>query len=336
MKIDKEELKNLGYNLIPVSEIKIEKVEDFNNEYVYDLEVDDGSHTFFANDILVHNSIYVRMDNILKLLFKTTKIDWYDEATFEKIKGFVDTKFQNALNNHVADFICNRFKTDQRRIEFKREKISSEGEYLAKKRYVCHVRNDEGLDVDKFSYTGVDIAKNELPNEIKKLLKDCVQGMMKDDWDNSKFQDKIMEIYDIYCNLPIKDTAYIKNLNTPKESIGFLKMEKGAGVHARSAEMYNQLIDQMGLSGKYDKINRGDRFYYVYIKSNNKYGIDCIAWKDYYPKEFEKLFEINTNLMFDKQVISPLKGFIQNHRFSSFDPNNIVIKGENGINLFDL
>ena len=67
MKIDKEELKNLGYNLIPVSEIKIEKVEDFNDEYVYDLEVDDGSHTFFANDILVHNSIYVRMDNILKL-----------------------------------------------------------------------------------------------------------------------------------------------------------------------------------------------------------------------------------------------------------------------------
>ena len=202
----------------------IEKIEDFDDEYVYDLEVEDGSHTFFANNILVHNSIYVRMDNILKLLFKTTKIDWYNKETFTKIKSFVDTKFQNALNNHVADFICNTFKTDQRRIEFKREKISSEGEYLAKKRYVCHVRDNEGLECDKFSYTGVDIAKNELPDTIKKLLKDCVEGMMKFDWDNSIFQKKIMEIYDIYSNLPIKDTAYIKNLNTPKESIGFLKI----------------------------------------------------------------------------------------------------------------
>ena len=71
MNISKEELKELGYNLIPVSEIKIEKIEDFDDEYVYDLEVEDGSHTFFANDILVHNSIYVRMDNILKLLLET-------------------------------------------------------------------------------------------------------------------------------------------------------------------------------------------------------------------------------------------------------------------------
>ena len=246
--ISKEELEMRGYELVPASDVKIEKIEDFNDEYVYDLEVEDGSHTFFANDILVHNSIYVRMDNILKLLFKTTKIDWYDKETFSKIKTFVDTKFQNALNNHVADFICDTFKTDQRRIEFKREKISSEGEYCAKKRYVVHVRDNEGLECDKFSYTGVDIAKNELPDSIKKLLKDCVEGMMKFDWDNSTFQKKIMEIYDIYTNLPIKDTAYIKNLNTPKESTGFLKMEKGAGVHARAAEMYNQLIEQMKIT----------------------------------------------------------------------------------------
>ena len=172
MMISKEELEMRGYKLVPASDVKIEQIEDFNDEYVYDLEVEDGSHTFFANDILVHNSIYVRMDNILKLLFKTTKIDWYDKETFAKIKAFVDTKFQNALNNHVADFICDTFKTDQRRIEFKREKISSEGEYCAKKRYVVHVRDNEGLECDKFSYTGVDIAKNELPDSIKKLLKD--------------------------------------------------------------------------------------------------------------------------------------------------------------------
>ena len=268
----------------------------------------------------------------------TSAISEYDAA---KLVGMSEREYSDYMKvktavSKGADFICNTFKTDQRRIEFKREKISSEGEYLAKKRYVCHVRDNEGLECDKFSYTGVDIAKNELPDTIKKLLKDCVEGMMKFDWDNSIFQKKIMEIYDIYSNLPIKDTAYIKNLNTPKESTGFLKMEKGAGVHARSAEMYNQLIEQLKITNRYEKINRGDRFYYIYVKSNNKYGIDCIAWKDRYPKEFNEIFEINKDLMFEKQIMSPLKQFLINHNFSTFDPNNVIIENKSGISLFDL
>ena len=136
-----------NFELIPVNSdrVKIEKIGKFNNEYVYDCEVEDGNHTFTANGILVHNSIYVRLDSIIHRLFGRTNINWYDKETFTKLKTFIDTKFQDLLNNHVAEFICNRFKTDQRRVEFKREKISSEGEYCAKKRYVVHVRDNEGL-----------------------------------------------------------------------------------------------------------------------------------------------------------------------------------------------
>ena len=326
------------FELVPVNSdrVKIEKTGKFDNEYVYDCEVEDKSHTFTANNILVHNSIYVRLDSIIHRLFGTTKINWYDKETFNKLKTFIDTKFQDLLNNHVAEFICDRFKTGERRVEFKREKISSEGEYCAKKRYVVHVRDNEGLECDKFSYTGVDIAKNELPDTIKKLLKECVEGMMKENWNNDKFQDKIHEIYDIYCKMPIKDIAFIKNLNTPKTSIGFLEMEKGAGVHARSAEYYNQIIKKLKIDDKNEIINQGDRFYYVYIKSNNIFGIDCIAWKDRYPKEFEKIFEVNKEKMFEKTVMSPLDDFIEHHSFSDFDPNNVIIKGKSNLSLFDL
>ena len=45
----------------------IEQLEDFNDEYVYDIEVDD-THTFFANDILAHNSIYVEFGRICQQL----------------------------------------------------------------------------------------------------------------------------------------------------------------------------------------------------------------------------------------------------------------------------
>lgn len=275
MHIDKTQLELSGYKLVPVTEVEINHVGQFQDEYVYDMEVEDNNHMFFANDILVHNSIYVRMEAIIQHLFGTKIVDWNDKEKFEKIKDYVDNTFQKQLNSYCADYICNKFKTDQRRIEFKREKLSAQAEYTAKKRYIVHVYNDEGLDVNKWSYTGVDIKKNELPDSIKKLLEECVQGLIEFDWSNEKFQEKIKEIYDIFETLPIKDLAYIKNLNTPKESTGFLTMVKGAGAHAKAAEYYNQIIKEMKLEHKYDAIQTNDRFHYVYIKTNNKYRNQC-------------------------------------------------------------
>ena len=61
---------------ISIEEIEsIEQLEDFNDEYVYDLEVED-SHMFFANDILAHNSIYFEF-----LLKKTSKSCYHNKKT---------------------------------------------------------------------------------------------------------------------------------------------------------------------------------------------------------------------------------------------------------------
>lgn len=325
MKISKEELINNGFELISANDVEIKKVEPFNDDYVYDIEVNDNSHTFCGNDILLHNSIYVRMDAINEYLFGCKHVDWDDKEVFEKIKNYVDNEFQQKINSYCADFICNKFYTDQRRIEFKREKLSAQGEYFAKKRYIVHVYNDEGLDVNKWAYTGVDIKKNELPNSVKQLLEDCVKGLIEFDWNNEKFQKKLKEIYDIYETMSIKDLAYIKNYNTPKNSTGFLTMEKGAGAHAKAVEYYNQIIKELKIEHKYDAIQQGERFHYIYIKRNNKYGIEVIGFKDRWPEEFNKLFEIDRTKMFEKEVLSPLKTIISNHNYATFNPSNIVI-----------
>lgn len=44
---------------------KIECMGEFENEYVYDIEMNDYTHTFIANDILVHNSVYSQLDEII-------------------------------------------------------------------------------------------------------------------------------------------------------------------------------------------------------------------------------------------------------------------------------
>ena len=326
------------FQLIPVSSerVKIECTGMFQDEYVYDLQVADNSHTFIVENILAHNSIYVKMDAVIKHLFGVDKVDWNNKETFEKIKDFVDNVFQAQLNNYCADFICNKFHTDQRRIEFKREKLSAQAEYTAKKRYIVHVYNNEGIDCNKWSYTGVDIKKNELPESIKKLLEDCVQGLIEFNWDNNTYQSKIKEIYNIFENLSVKDLAYIKNLNTPKESTGFLTMEKGAGAHARAAEYYNQIIKELKLTYKYEEIHAGDRFQYVYIKPGNRFGINVIGFKDRWPAEFDEIFEVDRIKMFEKECLAPMKTIEENHKFSTFNPNAIPIESKSGKSLFDL
>ena len=39
-----------------------ELIGKFEDEYVYDVEVEDETHTFIANDILVHNSLFVSFE----------------------------------------------------------------------------------------------------------------------------------------------------------------------------------------------------------------------------------------------------------------------------------
>jgi len=326
------------FELIPVNSnrVKIKKLEDFKDEYVYDLEVEDSSHTFVANNILLHNSLYIRMNAIIKHLFGNKKVDWRDSDKFHKIKDYADNVFQKDINQYCANFVCEEFHTDQRVIEFKREKLSAQGEFCAKKRYIVHVFDNEGLEQEKWGYTGVDIAKNELPDTIKDLLKKFVHGLIEDDWTNDIIQKKLMELYNIYIEMPIKDLAYIKNLVTPKDSTGFLSLEKGAGVHARSAEYYNQLVEKMNIKRKYELINKGDRFYYIYVKETNKYGINAIGWKDRYPTEFEKIFEIDKIKMFEKTILAPLKIILSNHKASSFDPSNIIIPSTVDIDIFDI
>ena len=51
----------------------IEQLEDFDNEYVYDVEVDDDTHTFIANDILVHNSVYTTYGTFFDCWTEETK-----------------------------------------------------------------------------------------------------------------------------------------------------------------------------------------------------------------------------------------------------------------------
>lgn len=64
-----------------------ELVGNFNDEYVYDIEVNDDTHTFIANDMLVHNSLFVSFNPIIN------HCDWKNIFFNKKYMESVDVDF---------------------------------------------------------------------------------------------------------------------------------------------------------------------------------------------------------------------------------------------------
>ena len=72
----------------------------FEDEYVYDIEVEDDTHTFIGNDILVHNSLYISYENLLKT------IKGVDQMPIEQKRDIIVNFNTGFLDEHNRKFIA--------------------------------------------------------------------------------------------------------------------------------------------------------------------------------------------------------------------------------------
>jgi len=70
---------------------------------------------------------------------------------------------------------------------------------------------------------------------------------------------------------------------------------------------------------------------YFYVQKPNSYNISNIAYKYYYPKEFEEKFDVDYELMFEKIIFAAIERFYQNVDWPVQKPGSAV-----QTNLFDL
>lgn len=64
-----------------------EQIGEFEDEWVYDIEMNDDTHTFIANDMLVHNSVFVGFEPAIK------SCKWQDQIFNSEYLNSVDKPF---------------------------------------------------------------------------------------------------------------------------------------------------------------------------------------------------------------------------------------------------
>ena len=303
------------------------------DDYVYDLEVEDNSHTFYANDILIHNSQFINLAAITNWL-RQQKPDlpkhihrWPKEWQY-KLWDVTNDLVENKLNPFVRNMVTNYCHTSQSHVlTYELEYLSSIGIYEGKKHYATRKLFNEGDLVDKTKFAGIELKKASVPKTMKKFLSDIYQGVLEFDWEEQDYNSYISELYEKFHKFSIDEISFWKGYNTERQAIGFLKMQLGTTGIAKACIYYNQLIEKLGLGKKYEEIRLGDKVRFCYIREENEYGINCIAYKDgQYPKEFLDIFEVDYNKMFNKIILDPLKRFREACKFEDTDPSKQVIQ----------
>lgn len=160
---------------------EIDKIElvDYDNEYVYDIEVDDNSHTFIANDILVHNSVYTTYGTLFDAMTKESQEKF---NTPEKRVQFIlkfNKEFLDKQNTTWCENIYNP-RHGKSIHEFELETISIAQINLAKKHYLKALVYSKGkfFEKPKLSATGIELVQSSSPGFCRDNLPKILNELM--------------------------------------------------------------------------------------------------------------------------------------------------------------
>ena len=312
----------------------ISHIEDLGetNEYVYDCEVDDKMHSFYANDILIHNSQFVNIRCVTEFIAnknnqKKLLHDWPKKEKIElwnTISKFVDDEVNKFVRDLVHDY-CHTNETKP--LTYELEYATDIALFEGKKHYYIHKMFEEGDYVDKVKMTGISLKKGETSKELKSFLKDCYDGVLFHNWTQQDYEKYISDLYEKFSKLSIDEIAYWRGYTAERNAVGFLQMEVGSTIAARAANFYNQILQKLNLNKKYDSIIVGNKIRYAYIEKSNKYGIDVIAYlPGQWPKEFDQIFKVDYPTMFNKLIIKQLLRYREAAGFKDFDPKKQVLQ----------
>lgn len=241
------------------------------------------------------------------------------------------------LVNTFSDFVNEEFEkwykktTNSKdcRLYFKREKVCDAGLYLekggseeeAKKNYVLHILDDEGVKHPKFKYTGVKFAKSIIPTALKDAGKKIVEHMILSN-DRCSTDKLVQDLYQQYCDMPLDDRSSLQRCNNIEKWIDRTNSDGyrlGTPGHVRAAIRYNNALKDLNIK-KYKPIESGENAKIVFVEKNNRYGIDKIAYLDGWPEEFEGVFTIDTRKGFEKLIYDEIKRFYKSMKWPAFNP----------------
>jgi DNA polymerase elongation subunit (family B) len=251
------------------------------------------------------DSVHVCLDKLVKkfnLTDRDTIVKFIDKFVESKLQPYLDVSFEE-MHEYMNSFA--------QKIYMKREKIADKAIWTSKKRYIFNVLADEAtvLKEPKVSITGIEAIRSSTPEVCRKALEKCIWTIMnKSEKEMQKFID---DFWNKFKTLPFEDIASPTSVNNLEEYRDRNTLyKKGTPMHVRAALVYNHILQEKGLTNRFETIKSGEKIKYSFLKLPNPSGSDVIACITSLPKEFNLVEYVDHRRQFEKVFIKPLEAIL--------------------------
>mgnify|MGYP003998123511 CR=1 FL=1 len=280
-----------------ISDYEIESL-GVKEEWVYDIEVK-NNHNFFANDILVHNSVYMDVSPLVEKFMPNADTD----KVVDMLAKFSAEKMEPELER-MYGVLMDYLNVTERTLAADREIIGTPGIFVSKKRYAIRVYDSEGVRYPepKMKIMGLDIVKSSTPAILRDKLKECVGYMM--DKTNDDLISYIDDVKREFDTLSIEDIGMPRGVSSvSKYYENGVPVSKGVPINSKAAITHNEML---GENDTITPIDDGGKLVFTYLKEPNPYHSHVMGFHDGIPEAFDPKW-IDRDLQFEKAFVKPLK-----------------------------
>ena len=247
------------------------------------------------------DSLYVKFKPLCDKCLTDNPTRFIDKVTSEY--------FEKILAKSYADLasVTNAYEN---RMEMAREVIADKGIWVAKKRYILNVHNNEGVQYaePKLKMMGLEVVRSSTPQVCRDKFKEIFRVIIDDG--ELATQQFLKQFKKDFSNLTPEEVSFPRGVSdVDKWSDRKEIYKKACPIHVRGALLYNHYIHKAGLSN-YETVKNGEKIKFCYLKTPNPIKENVISYSLNLPKELDLHRFVDYNKMYEKSFLEPIRNIL--------------------------